>query len=63
MEAPKREKEKDSLPLGLPGSSAERFGGEMSKRQRLGLTLCGFPLPNKTVEPDPWGLTDKNGRP
>ena len=47
METPKHEKEKKKTvqPLGVPGSSTERFGGEMSGRQRLGLTLCWFPPP------------------
>lgn len=49
METPKHEKEKKKKtvqPLGVPGSSsAERFGGEMSRWQRLGLTLCWFPPP------------------
>lgn len=58
METPKHEKEKKKKkktvqPLGVPGSSsAERFGGEMSRWQRLGLTLL-VSSPNKTVEPDP----------
>ena len=45
MEAPKHEKEKKKKtvqPPGVPGSSAERSGGEMSRWQRPGLTLCWF---------------------
>ena len=38
----KKKKKKTVQPPGVPGSSAERSGGEMSRWQRPGLTLCWF---------------------
>ena len=59
----KKKKKKTVQPLGVPGSSAERFGGEMSRRQRLGLTLCWFPPPIRQWNLIPGGwLTKMEGQ-
>lgn len=36
---------------------------KMSRRRRLGLTLCWFSPPVETVGPDTWGQSFKKGRP